>query len=134
MTGAVSVAQLETAIKNGAEENSHLSSSSYGSTPSISDLVGSIYSFDVGTTNVPKDMVARIHQGEIITPKTYSDGIRNGDLIVGNVSSIESALDDISNSVNALVSISSSQLTQLKEIRDINNDSLVSLQNMEAII
>ena len=134
ITGALSVAQLETAIKNAAEENSHLSSSSYGSTPSISDLVGSIYSFDVGTTNVPKDMVARIHQGEIITPKTYSDGIRNGDLIVGNVSSIESALDDISNSVNALVSISSSQLTQLKEIRDINNDSLVSLQNMEAII
>lgn len=93
-----------------------------------------INSFAVGTPNVPRDMLAQIHQGEIITPKTYSEGIRNGDLMMGNVSSIESALDGISNSVNALVGIASSQLMQLRDIRDISNGSLVSLQNMEAII
>ncbi|MGJ0317720.1 tape measure protein [Aliarcobacter cryaerophilus] len=187
MSGALSATQLETAIKNSAQQilssssGGSSSSSGGGSTTSTSDLISSIYdkynltqyqtdssgydywqgqvssgaiaasdlesaikaaadeilgtnSFAVGTTNVPKDMVAKIHQGEIITPKTYSEGIRNGDLMMGNVSSIESALDGISSSVNALVGIASSQLMQLKEIRDINNDSLVSLQNMEAII
>lgn len=187
MSGALSATQLETAIKNSAQQilssssGGGSSSSGGGSTPSTSDLISSIYdkydltkyqtdssgydfwqgqvssgaiaaadlesaikaaadkilgtnSFAVGTTNVPKDMVAKIHQGEIITPKTYSDGIRNGDLMMGNVSSIESALDGISNSVNALVGIASSQLMQLRDIRDISNGSLVSLQNMEAII
>lgn len=187
MTGELSVAQLETAIKNSAQQilsssgGGSSSSSGGGSTPSTSDLISSIYdkynltqyqtdssgyeywqsqvssgaiaasdlesaikaaadeilgtnSFAVGTTNVPKDMVAKIHQGEIITPKTYSEGIRNGDLMMGNVSSIESALDGISNSVNALVGIANSQLMQLRDIRDISNGSLVSLQNMEAII
>lgn len=114
-TGKISVVDLEKTIQQAAREKGMLS-------------------FDVGTPNVPRDMVAKIHQGEIITPKTYSEGIRNGDLMMGNVSSIESALDGISNSVNALVGIASSQLMQLRDIRDISNGSLVSLQNMEAMI
>ena len=115
-SGAISLSNLEAVIKKTADE-----------------ILGT-NSFAVGTTNVPKDMVAKIHQGEIITPKTYSEGIRNGDLMMGNVSSIESALDGMSNLVNALVGIANSQLMQLRDIRDISNGSLVSLQNMEAII
>jgi tape measure domain-containing protein len=48
--------------------------------------VGSVFSgfslpsFDVGTSNVPKDMTANIHQGEMIIPKYDADQIRNGGL------------------------------------------------------
>lgn len=37
-------------------------------------------SFAVGTPNVPKDMTAQIHEGETIIPKTFSEGLRDGDL------------------------------------------------------
>jgi hypothetical protein len=34
-------------------------------------------SLDTGTYNVPKDMVANIHQGEMVVPKPFADSIRN---------------------------------------------------------
>ena len=37
-------------------------------------------SYDVGTGRVPKDMVANIHKGEGIIPKTFMDSIRSGEL------------------------------------------------------
>lgn len=46
-----------------------------------------INSFDVGTPYVPSDQLAQIHQGEMIVPKTFADGIRNGDVNLGNASS-----------------------------------------------
>lgn len=36
--------------------------------------------FDEGTPSVPRDMIAQIHKDEIITPATFSQGIRSGDL------------------------------------------------------
>ena len=32
--------------------------------------------FETGTTNVPRDMIAQIHKGEMIVPKTYAEGQR----------------------------------------------------------
>jgi hypothetical protein len=40
-------------------------------------------SFAVGTGNVPGDMTAQIHKGEIIVPATMSDSIRSGQLTLG---------------------------------------------------
>lgn len=39
--------------------------------------------FAVGTPEVPFDMNANIHKGEIIIPKTFADGIRSGQLSLG---------------------------------------------------
>ncbi len=36
-----------------------------------------------GTTEITEDHIARVHQGEIIVPKTFSEGIRNGDVTLG---------------------------------------------------
>jgi uncharacterized membrane protein YgcG len=170
ISGALPITQLETAIKNTAEQilsgssgggssSSGGGSSSSGggggstSTPSTADLVNSIYSkydlhkyqtddsgykhwesqvssgaikvsdlesvikatadkilginsFAVGTPNVPKDMLAQIHQGEIITPKTYSEGIRNGDLMMGDTRRISNSMDNGMNELkNELIAI-----------------------------
>ena len=39
--------------------------------------------FDVGTSNVPHDMVAQIHKGEIIVPAAQSAAIRGGQAVLG---------------------------------------------------
>ena len=46
-------------------------------------------SFSVGTTQVPRDMVAQIHKDEMIIPKTFSDGIRGGALGLSSTSGLE---------------------------------------------
>jgi hypothetical protein len=43
----------------------------------------SLPSFDVGTTSVPRDMVAQIHKGEMIVPANFADGLRRGDVALG---------------------------------------------------
>ena len=46
-----------------------------------------LFGFATGTTFVPQDMPAMIHQGEAIIPKTFMEGIRAGDLaLVANSS------------------------------------------------
>ena len=40
-------------------------------------------SFDVGSPNIPHDMVAQIHQGEMIVPANTAAGVRSGDLSIG---------------------------------------------------
>lgn len=49
-------------------------------------------SFAVGSPYVPSDMTAQIHQGEIIVPRTFSDGVRSGDLTIGGPGSSSAAL------------------------------------------
>ena len=59
-------------------------------------------SFDVGTTNLPHDMTARVHRGEGIIPKTWNQGIQAGDIIVGDTKSI---LKEVSNKNNDIVGV-----------------------------
>ena len=102
-------------------------------------------SFAVGTSYVSNDMTARIHQGEIITPKNFSDGLRNGDLVMGQTSGIINAISimnnnftqnvsNLENKLNSIISISNEQLNQLIDIGAISNESLVTLGNIEVII
>lgn len=46
-------------------------------------------SFAVGSPNIEQDQFANIHKGEIIVPKTFSDGLRDGDLMLGNAKSLD---------------------------------------------
>ena len=40
-------------------------------------------SFDVGSLNIPKDMTAKIHKGEMIIPKPFAESVRSGEATVG---------------------------------------------------
>jgi len=40
-------------------------------------------SFAVGSLNVPKDMTANIHKGEMIIPKPFAESVRSGEATVG---------------------------------------------------
>lgn len=50
----------------------------------VSAFGSGISSFAVGTGDVPQDMTAKIHKGEIIVPATMSDAIRSGQLALTN--------------------------------------------------
>lgn len=67
-------------------------------------LVGSIsaQSFAVGTTNVPQDQLANIHQGEMIIPKSFAEGIRSGEVSLGR-SGIEEG--SVNGNVEIIVSL-----------------------------
>ena len=59
-------------------------------------------SFAVGTPSVPYDMTANIHQGEIIVPKNFSDGLRNGDLQMGSQAEVVTELKKLNSKVEKL--------------------------------
>lgn len=52
-----------------------------------------IYGYAVGTPNLERDQLLYAHQGEIITPRTFSDGIRNGDLVMGDNNKVVAAIE-----------------------------------------
>ena len=47
------------------------------------DVLSFLPAFDVGTDNVPRDMVAQIHQGEIIVPAAQATNLRSGQSMLG---------------------------------------------------
>lgn len=40
-------------------------------------------SYDVGAVDIDEDHIARVHQGEMVVPKSFAQGIRDGDLSLG---------------------------------------------------
>ena len=55
-------------------------------------LLGGLAMFDVGTDSVPRDMVAMVHQGEIIVPAAEAAGIRSGQSLLGYPGGMRMAL------------------------------------------
>ena len=56
-----------------------------GGLESLKGSIRSSYgSFDVGTPYVPQDQLAQIHKGEMIVPATFAEGIRRGDMALGD--------------------------------------------------
>jgi len=86
--------------------------------------------FAVGTPNVPYDMLANIHKGEIITPATYSEGIRNGDLMMGDTGGIIKEMQNQNTLLNAIIAKQDRQIAILTETKEIANGSLGELQTL----
>lgn len=49
-----------------------------GGAGSIFDVIGTMAEFDVGSFGLPRDMVAKVHQGEMIIPAGPAQALRNG--------------------------------------------------------
>jgi len=48
-----------------------------------------------GTMNVPMDMPAMLHRGESVIPKTFTDGLKNGTMTMGNNEAMIKKLDQL---------------------------------------
>lgn len=70
-------------------------------------------SFAVGIAEVPQDMVARIHQGEMIVPKTYAQSVRDGDVSIGGAGGAANVAITIINNTGAEVSTSRDDETDI---------------------
>ncbi|MCT7489130.1 hypothetical protein N5T63_09490 [Aliarcobacter cryaerophilus] len=79
-----------------------------------------INSYDVGSTYIEYDQLAHIHEGEVLMPKNFSDGVRDGNLVVGDNSSI---VKEIKN----LINISIQGFTEFKKLRKEVEDIRVAL-------
>lgn len=85
----------------------------------VSDWVSGWWPFDVGTTNITQDHAAIVHQGEAIIPRTFAEGIRNGEMsLVGGKSS-----SNASQPVNVVVNVSGSVVTE-RQLVDVVYDGI----------
>lgn len=44
-------------------------------------------SYAVGAVDIDRDQIAQLHQGELVIPKTFAEGIRDGDISIGGAES-----------------------------------------------
>lgn len=79
-----------------------------------------INSYDVGSANIEYDQLAHIHKGETIVPRSFSDGLRDGALSLGDNSSI---VKEIKN----LIDISIQGFTEFRKLRKEVEDIRVAL-------
>lgn len=73
-------------------------------------------SYAVGSTSIEYDQIAQIHKGEVIVPKNFSDGIREGNLMLGDNSSI---VKEIKNLIDISIQGFSEFRKFRKEVQDI---------------
>lgn len=71
-------------------------------------------SYAVGAVDVSEDHIAQIHQGELIIPKTFAQGIRDGDISIGEQSS--SVLVTIINNTGADTNVERSENADQTEL------------------
>ena len=72
-------------------------------------------SFAVGTSDVPYDMKANIHQGEIIVPRTFSEGLRDGRLSMGSQDEVVAELKALRKDINDIKGINFESLKSDKQ-------------------
>ncbi|MBV5342186.1 hypothetical protein JZU68_00725, partial [bacterium] len=91
-TDLIDVASVETAKKYGFALEGNGTLANHITMQSMADKANELpvpvlktnFGFAVGTPNVPYDMTANIHKGEIIVPQNFSEGLRNGSLNMGS--------------------------------------------------
>ena len=54
-----------------------------GAAALVTAQIANVPSFDVGSWQIPRDMMANIHQGEMIIPKPFADSIRENGVMSG---------------------------------------------------
>ncbi|WP_418180741.1 hypothetical protein ACNSOL_01340 [Aliarcobacter lanthieri] len=74
--------------------------------------ISSLNSFAVGSSRIEYDQLAHLHQGEIVAPKTFSDGIRNGELVMGDNNKVVEA-------INFLKDITVAQAREIQKMKEI---------------
>jgi hypothetical protein len=89
--------------------------------PALSAIAGSM-GFASGTPYVPQDMPANIHQGEMIIPKTFSEGIRSGTMSIGNNKETNSLLGAVLNKLDYI-----GEMAQEKGRLYIGDEQLVAI-------
>ena len=72
------------------------------------------YSFAVGTPNVPYDMIAQIHKGEMIVPATYNQGIQQGSIMMGDTSGIVNVVEKLITKIETLERSNSQYLARIE--------------------
>lgn len=78
-------------------------------------------SFAVGTSNVPYDMIAQIHQREMIIPATFAESIRQGQMTLGGGSNsmdngiIRQELRLMNDKLGKVIAIQNRQLTTQRQ-------------------
>ncbi len=82
-----------------------------------------IKGYAVGSPYIMYDQLAQIHEGEAIVPKTFNDGIRNGEVIMGDTSAIVNVIKD-------LTKITTDQANEIKKTRKEVQDQSVSLNKI----
>jgi|GEM_PF-1672591 len=60
-------------------------------------LLPKLNSFAVGSTNIEYDQLAHIHKQEMIIPKNFSQGLRDGNLSLGDNKEVVKAIVDLTN-------------------------------------
>ncbi|OCL85746.1 hypothetical protein AAX26_01813 [Aliarcobacter thereius] len=73
-------------------------------------------SYAVGSTNIEYDQFAQLHKGEVVVPKNFSDGLRDGNLMMGDNNNI---VKEIKNLININIQGFNEIKKMRKEIEDI---------------
>ncbi|MCT7596433.1 hypothetical protein [Aliarcobacter butzleri] len=74
-------------------------------------LANYLNSYAVGSARIEYDQFAQLHKDEIVTPKTFSDGIRNGDLVMGDNNKVVDA-------INSLKDITVAQAREIQKMKE----------------
>ncbi|MFW0714108.1 tape measure protein [Aliarcobacter butzleri] len=85
-------------------------------------LANYLNSYAVGSARIEYDQLAQLHKDEIVTPKTFSDGIRNGDLVMGDNNKVVEAI----NSLKDITVVQAREIQKMKEALDeLNTRDLI---------
>nr|DAU19715.1 MAG TPA: tail tape measure protein [Caudoviricetes sp.] len=84
-----------------------------------------ITGFDVGSPYIEHDQLAMVHQGEIIVPRTFADGIRSGDL------ALSSKNKSGSSSINVVVNVAGSVKTEKELVSAIYTGIAEGIQSRQ---
>ncbi len=76
-------------------------------------------------------MAANVHQGEVIVPKTFSDGLRNGDLMMGSNNEMIAELREQNSLLINVVSQLQEQTTIADDSRDLQSVTLEKIELIE---
>lgn len=88
-------------------------------------MIGAISSYDVGSPLIEHDQLAMVHQGEIIVPRTFADGIRSGDL------ALSSKNKSGPGSINVVVNVAGSVKTEKELVSAIYTGIAEGIQSRQ---
>ena len=72
-------------------------------------------SYAVGAVDINEDQIAQLHQGELVVPKTFAEGIRDGDISIGgSESKVEVTIINNTGAVATAERVDNGDITQLK--------------------